>query len=166
MMRIPLFLCFLLSGSAVMAQNNYDAGLIPKELLPYASAVVRNEEITTEVKGLDNVIYHVKRVITVLNRNGDRDAELYIPYDKTTTVRSIKGLIYNEFGKVEQKITGGDFEDVAIDDGFSLFRDDRAKVYKKAVTQYPYTIEFEYEVRAKQSFYFPDWEPNPESGVA
>lgn len=165
-MRILLFLCLLLSGLVAAGQNNYDTGLIPKELLPYASAVVRNEEVTTEVKGLDNVIYHVKRVVTVLNGNGDDAAELYVQYNKTTTIKSIKGLIYNEFGKVEQKISEGDFEDIANDYGSPLFSDERVKVYKKAVTQYPYTIEFEYEVRAKQSLYFPDWEPNPQSGVA
>ena len=61
---------------AASAQNNYDASLIPKDLLPYASAVVRNEEITIEVKDLDNAIYHVKRAITVLNKNGDDVAQL------------------------------------------------------------------------------------------
>jgi len=166
MMRILSFLCLLLSGSAVLAQNNYDSGMIPKELLQYASAVVRNEEITNEVKSLDNVIYHVKRVVTVLNSNGDDDAGLYVTYNKITTVRYIKGLIYDQFGKAQQKIAERDFEDVAIGDGSALFQDDRAKVYKKAITQYPYTIEFEYEVRTKQSFYFNDWEPNPTSGVA
>jgi hypothetical protein len=166
MMRILLFLSLLLSGPAVLAQNNYDSGMIPRELLPYASAVVRNEEVTTEVKDLDNVICHVKRVITVLNSNGDDDAGLYVTYDKITSVRYIKGLIYDQFGKVQQKIAERDFEDVAIGDGSALFQDDRAKVYKKAITHYPYTIEFEYEVRTKQSFYFNDWEPNPTSGVA
>ncbi|MGZ3776393.1 MAG: DUF3857 domain-containing protein [Mucilaginibacter sp.] len=166
MMRILLFLCLFLMGGALTAQSSYDAGLIPRELLPYASAVVRNEEITTEVKSLDNVIYHVKRVVTILNSNGDDEANLAVYYNKTTSVRSIKGVIYDEFGKTIRKISESDFEDLAATDGFSLFVDDRVKHYTKAVTQYPYTVEFEYEIRAKQSFYFHDWRPNRASGVA
>jgi hypothetical protein len=165
-MRLLLFLSLLLAGGSAIAQNNYDAGLIPRELLPYASAVIRNEEITNEVKGLGNVIYHVKKVVTVLNSNGDSEANLAVYYDKTTAIRSIRGVVYNEFGKIIRKISESDFEDLAATDGFSLFQDDRVKHYTRAVTQYPYTIEFEYEVRAKQSFYFHDWRPNRASGVA
>ncbi|MFI5163125.1 MAG: DUF3857 domain-containing protein [Sphingobacteriales bacterium] len=159
-------LLFFSSSVVASAQNNYNAGLIPKELLPYASAVVRNEQITTTVNDLDDVTTHVKRVITILNQNGDDAARLYVVYDKITKVKSIRGLIYDEFGKVQQKISESDFEDEAVSDGFSLFLDDRAKVYKKAVTQYPYTIEFEYETRTRQSFRFDDWLPNPEPGLA
>jgi len=145
---------------------NYDASLIPKNLLPYASAVVRNEETTMEVKDLANVIYHVKRTITVLNKNGDERAEPNVYYDKITSVRYIKGLIYNEYGKMVKKISGSDFDDYAVTDGFSLFQDNRIKHYKKAVNQYPYTIEYEYETRIKQSMYFHDWLPQPETGIA
>ncbi len=81
MKRIMLYLSYLLSvgyPSLHSAQNTYDVNLIPKELLPYASAVVRNEETTVEVKDLDNVIYHVKRVVTILNKNGDDEADLNV----------------------------------------------------------------------------------------
>jgi len=165
MMRILLFLSLLLAGGTALAQSSYDAGLIPKDLLPYASAVVRNEERTTELKGLDNVIYHVRRVITVLNKNGDDAAGLAVGYNKVVSVHYIKGLIYDEFGKTIQKISERDFEDVADIDN-NLFTDDRAKVYTRAVTRYPYTIDLEYELKIKQSLLFYDWKPNPESGVA
>ncbi|MGZ3836873.1 MAG: DUF3857 domain-containing protein, partial [Mucilaginibacter sp.] len=120
MKRLISSLYFVLVSVIAIAQNNYDASLIPKNLLPYASAVVRNEEVTTEVKDLNNVIYHVKRVITVLNKNGDQKAALDVYYDKITSVRYIKGFIYNEFGKVVQKIAERDFDDIAVTDGFSL----------------------------------------------
>ncbi|MDF2432773.1 MAG: hypothetical protein JWP44_2404 [Mucilaginibacter sp.] len=162
--------CLLMICFAATAQNSYqnyyDASIIPKELLPYASAVIRNEEISNEVKDLDNTIYHVKRVITILNQNGDSKLDLDVSYDKITSIRYIKGLIYNEYGKPVGKITERDFDDYAETDGFSLFIDDRVKHYKKAVAQYPYTIEYEYELKSKQSLAFADWMPNNESGVA
>jgi len=57
--------CMLISVIAAQAQENYAANLIPNELLPYASAVVRNEEVSIEVKDLDNNIQHIKKAITV-----------------------------------------------------------------------------------------------------
>src|SRR5260370_29910091 len=111
MRRISVVLYLLLLCSVVNGQNNYDASLISKNLLTYASAVVRNEEITTEVKDLDYTIYHVKRAITVLNKNGDDKLGLNIFYDKMTNIRYIKGSIYNEYGKAIQKIAEHDFDD-------------------------------------------------------
>jgi len=165
-MRRILFGLLLLAGTRVSAQNNYAASLIPGELLPYASAVVRNEEITTEVKEPDNVIYHVKRVITVLNKNGDEKTDLNVFYDNLMSVKYIRGFIYNEFGKVERKISEREFDDEAVSDGFSLFQDDRVKHYSRAVTSYPYTVEFEYEMKVKQSLGFAPWEPQYETNVA
>jgi len=165
-MRILFFLSLLLAGETAIAQNGYDASFIPKDLLPYASAVVRNEQTTIEVKDFDNVFYHIKRAVTVLNSNGDDEADLLVHYNKNTTVKSIRGAVYNEFGKLTQKITERDFEDIAASDGFSLFLDDRFKHYTKAVTQYPYTIEFEYEVKTRQSLDFPDWIPNENTETA
>jgi len=49
---------------------------------------------------------------------------------------------------------------------FSLFEDVRLKHYLPAITNYPYTIAYEYEERSKQSLDFDKWKPNPYPGVA
>jgi hypothetical protein len=69
-MKAPI-LTFLVCLFAITgrAQQNYDASLIPKELMSYASAVVRYSDEGIEVKDLDNTIYHIKEAITVLNKN-------------------------------------------------------------------------------------------------
>ncbi len=166
MRRILIVLPLLLLCTIAIAQNNYDVSLIPKELLPYASAVVRNEEITTEVKDLDNMIYHVKRAITVLNKNGDDIAHMVVFYNKNTSVKYIKGTTYNEFGKLIGKFNERDFSDESTGGNSTLFQDYRVKHYIPAVTQYPYTIEYEYELKFKQTLNIEDWEPVPEPGLA
>ena len=157
-----LFLTFL----TLKAQQSYDASLIPKEIMPYASAVIRNQEVTIEVKALDNVVYHEKRAITVLNKNGDDAAHMFIWYDKLSSIKNIKGIVYDQFGKQISKFGEGDFADESAVNNFSLFEDSRVKHYIPAVTEYPYTIDYEYEVKNKQSLYFRDWNPNPEDKVA
>src|SRR5471030_3098755 len=122
MMRgITIALGLLVLSTMLKAQNNYDASLIAKDLLPYASAVVRNEEVTIEVKDLNNTTYLVKKAITVLNKNGDDIAHMVIWHDKTRNVRSIKGGVYNEFGKLTGKFSQSDFEDISAVNDFSLF---------------------------------------------
>src|SRR3569833_4398325 len=97
--RIFLLPSLLLCYVAVNAQSNYAASLISKNLLPYASAVVRNEEITIEIKDLDNVTYHLKKAITVLNKNGDDIAHMAVFYNKSVSIKNIKGAAYDEYGK-------------------------------------------------------------------
>ena len=155
--------CLLVLFTSARAQQNYDVSLISKELLPYASAVVRNEEATYEVKDLDNVIYRIKKAVTVLNKNGDDAAEIVVNYDKSTSVRYIKGLVYNEFGKLTGKISEKDFRDVAAISNSSLFEDDRVKYFSPSVITYPYTVEYEYEIRYKQSINFRNWMPITET---
>ena len=93
------------------AQQNYDASLIPKELLPYASAVIRDEEMNVEVSDLDNTTVHVKMAVTVLNKNGNRLAKVYIEHNKNISIKFARGLIYNEFGKQTGKFSESNFED-------------------------------------------------------
>lgn len=166
MRRIFLLTSFLSVCVLSRAQSYYAADRISQSLLPYASAIVRNDETTVEVKDPDNVLYHIKRMITVLNKNGDDKATPDVYYDKITSIKSIKGQIYNEYGKPIKKISESDFDDYAVTDGFSLFQDDRVKHYKKGMTEYPYTIEYEYEIKVKQSMDFHNWTPQLAPGVA
>jgi hypothetical protein len=163
---LTLLLSCLALGVTVHAQENYDASLIPKELLPYASAVIRNEEVNIEVKDLDNTYYHIKKAITVLNKNGARAAHIVLEDDKTNSVKSIKGLIYNQFGKPIGKFNEGDFEKQDAINDFSLFEDTKIKHFNPAVTDYPYTVTYEYSSRSRQSLFFDDWQPNSSTGVA
>ena len=166
-MRAGLLLFFLLIISlAAGAQDNYDVSLISKDLLPYASAVVRNNEVNVEVKDYDNTLYHIKTAVTILNKNGNNIADIVVWHEKTNIIKGIKGMVYNQFGKPVKKFSESDFEDVNAHDGFSLFWDLKVKHYNPAVTDYPYTIVYEYEIKSKQSLFFEGWEPNSTTGQA
>ncbi|RFZ85290.1 DUF3857 domain-containing protein [Mucilaginibacter terrenus] len=166
-MRSAYILLFLLLSAALgYAQPNYDASLISKDLLPYASAVIRNQEVTLEVKDLDNTLYHFKQAITVLNKNGDDIARIVIWHNKSNLLRNVKGVVYNEFGKPTAKFGEKDFKDENAANDYSLFEDSRVQYYTPSAGAYPYTIEYEYETKSKQSLNFDDWKPNYEDGLA
>ena len=167
MKRIVIIIYLLAAFSFTKAQQqNYDAGLIPKELLPYASAVVREDEFDVEVESMESTIIHAKMAITILNKNGDHMAGINLTHDKNDVIKSVKGLVYNEFGKVIAKFSEGDFDDKNTWDGFSLFDGTKVKTYSPSITEYPYTIVYEYEKKLKQSLDLPGWISTNSFGVA
>jgi transglutaminase-like putative cysteine protease len=159
-------LCLLFISSMAVCQQNYEASLIPQELMAHASAVVRDKETNIEVDNWDNTIVHYKTAITVLNKNGDDLAHIEIEHDKSRVIKYVRGSIYNEFGKQTGKFSESDFEDNSGWDGFSLFNDTRVKHYFAAVTQYPYTIAYEYELRLKETLDFDPWMPVDDYNVS
>ena len=166
MMRAVCLITCLLLALTSRSQLNYAVSAIPKTLLPRAGAVVRNSETNIEVKALDDVISKHRIAITVLNSSGANDASIDLYYDKTTQIKSAKGVIYNEFGMPVSKFTEKNFNDRSAVSDISLYEDSRVKSFRPAQTSYPYTIEYEYEIRRKQSLYFPEWFPVGTTGVA
>ncbi|MCO5935322.1 DUF3857 domain-containing protein [Mucilaginibacter sp. RB4R14] len=158
---------FLILGTAACAnaQANYEVSRIPKELLPYSSAVVRDESVYTQVDG-GNTLYHIKKAITVLNKNGDDLAHIVVWHDKSNVIKGIKGAVYDEFGKLSSKFSEKNFEDQDASNDFSLFEDSRVKHYIPSIGSYPYTIEYEYDLRSRQTLNIRDWKPNLYPGLA
>ncbi|MES2428119.1 MAG: DUF3857 domain-containing protein [Bacteroidota bacterium] len=165
-MRYLIIALFLFITNDTLAQQNYNVNLISKNLLPYASAVVRNKEETIEVKSAENTLYHTKCAITVLNKNGNDLARIVVWHNKTNTIKYIKGIVYDASGNKINKFSEKDFSDVNAANDFSLFEDSRIEHYLPSVTDYPYTIEYEYETRSEQSLNFPDWHPAYNNGLA
>jgi hypothetical protein len=165
-MRVPILFLLLILGLSGFAQDNYDVELIPSALRNRANATIRTKETVVDMRSPDNVMYTVKQAITVLNKNGDENARLVLFYDKNTSIKSIKGEIYNEVGKSVGKFSQGDFKDESAVQGFSLFEDSRVKHYLPSVNTYPYTIVYNYEIRFKQNLIIPDWIPKPAHDVS
>ena len=162
-----IFLLFLaVFAQQASAQLNYQAANIPAALKPRAHTVLRNMETTVDMRAAEQVIISVKKAVTVLNKNGDSDAGLYVFYNKNSIIKSIKGEIYDEFGKLINKFNQSSFRDESAISDFSLFEDDRIKYFKPQVNNYPYTVVYEYELRNKQNLLIPDWYASPYPNVA
>ncbi|MCJ8209840.1 DUF3857 and transglutaminase domain-containing protein [Mucilaginibacter sp. RS28] len=153
-----LFICFVLLFSSYIsrAQENYSVSAIPKELMPYASAIVRKDETVVFIREKNNVIYRYKFAVTVLNKNGADEGELVLWHNKSRTIKNIKGMIYDEFGKPVSKISERDFRDDNYTPN-SLFEDVKYKHFTPVSVSYPYTVEYEYELFSNQTFNLEHW---------
>lgn len=158
--------CWVFTIQAGAQVISYNTALIPKPLQANANAVVRLQESSTEVKDLDQVIYKYKEAVTILNPQGAGYGQISVFYDKARQLKHLKVAVYDKEGNLIKKAGDKDFQDVSAISDFSLFEDDRVRHYSPLVSHYPYTVAYEYELRIKHTFYFPEWVPQRAADIA
>lgn len=132
---------------------------IPDTLKKNADVVVRRYVTDIKVVSLSKKITTINQVITILNEKGKDFADFQAYYDKNTRIEFIKGMLYNDFGKIVKKISMSDFKDVSIMPDYTLFDDNRMKYYQFYPTSYPYTVEYECRVVENNILSLPSWCP-------
>src|SRR5690606_22075365 len=98
-----------------------------------------------------------KRIVTVLNENGNGYINAYKHYDPTTKIKSIQAVVFDSFGKEIKKIKKNDFRDVSAVSGGTLYSDSRLLYLDYTPTGYPYTIEFTSEVETSNTAFMTPW---------
>lgn len=159
-MRIKLFLLLSMGFLKSWAGDiQYPVSAIPEALLKNAHVVKRAEDITFEIVSTGKTIYHYKYAITVLDEAGDDYAGFIEYYDKLNKIESVEGALYDASGKLLKHAKEKDFQDLSAIDDISLIADSRKKVHHFYYKAYPYTVEYEAQVQANNTFVFPSWLP-------
>ncbi|QRM90987.1 DUF3857 domain-containing protein [Lacinutrix sp. WUR7] len=105
------------------------------------------------------MVYTNKRIVTILNKEGDSKQRTYQYYDKNTNIKRLEARIYNAQGEEIKKFKEKDFLDVSAVSGGTLYSDNRVKYLKYTPISYPYTIQFEAEVVYKSTAFLYGWRP-------
>lgn len=157
--HILFILGFVLNSMSFFAQDvpNYDCALIQDSLKLNANAVTREEQLTFTYQSESLNRRKFRQVITILNKNGDGDAVFQLFYDKFRKFSYFKGNIYDAGGKLVRKIKTSEVKDESGSAGYPLFGDIRYKYFQPLISEYPYTVEYEYELEIVGSYYFPNW---------
>jgi len=150
-----LFLAFSMTAK----DRFYPVNTIPEELFENSNSVVRNRKVILEVFAEDKIEYRIREVITILNKNGDSEGVLYIPYDSNRKADIKTANYYNADGELLTKVKKNEVYDQAYFDGFSLFSDARFKRITPHINNYPYTVEYEYIIDYRGSIDYHDWFP-------
>ena len=160
-----LTILFIFLANTIQAQNDYSIANMPVELLK-ANAVVRNHTIEYEIKSPAKARLYERRVITMMNDESDLN-ELVVHYDKFNKVERITAKLYDAKGKRIRKISKKEIKDYSAISGYSIYEDDRVKYLEINHSDYPYTVEFEYEINKNGLMWHPIWYPQfYEYGVA
>ncbi|NLI23311.1 MAG: DUF3857 domain-containing protein [Bacteroidales bacterium] len=160
---LELGLFCLVSGKFGISQNvpGYDVSGIPDSVRKNAYAVIRNKTVHCRILNEKQFKVSEKQVITILNKAGESKAALVIFYDKFRHIDVLKGNIYHGSGKLLRKITAGDMADAAAVSEYSLYDDNRIKYFQPLISEYPYTVEYEYEITFESLYYLSQWEAFP-----
>ncbi|MBK6936794.1 MAG: DUF3857 and transglutaminase domain-containing protein [Chitinophagaceae bacterium] len=109
-----------------------------------------------------------KVAYTILNEAGDKWAYFSEWYDKLRSIESFDGTLYDAAGNKIKSLKKGDIKDESGgSDGTSLADDNRLKWHSFFYKVYPFTVEYEVEVRYKGTMFLPRWVPQerPVMGV-
>jgi hypothetical protein len=138
-------------------KNEYNVNKIPASLLKDAEAVVRINSVRFEVKNRKRSKEMVKRAVTIFKKEKRDYGELFVTYDKFSEIDNFEGKIYDASGEEIRELEDKDIRDFSIFSGYTFFSDNRAKHAELYHNQYPYTVEFTYELSNKGNLNWPSW---------
>ena len=167
MKRVCFLLLFFSPGFFALASDgDYAVAKIPASLLKNANVVKRIEEETFELKNAGEAYHTYHYVVTILNENGEKYATLSQYYNKFVDIRSIEGFLYDANGKELKKLKSKDLQDVSGTSDESLIDDTRYKVFQFYYKVYPYTVEYQVEVKYNGTMFYPKWQPCDDEKIA
>ncbi|PHR71211.1 MAG: DUF3857 domain-containing protein [Lutibacter sp.] len=151
-----LFTIFIFS--IVTSQNlELSAFLVPDELKENANSVIRFEDLHIDMTSQRDMTITKKIAITIFNKQADDNADISLPHNGRTIIKSVKVYYYDAFGKEIKKVKKKDFKDYSASGG--LFSDGRYLYYSYTPTTYPYTVYYEYEIKTSNTAFIPQWFP-------
>ncbi|ASK32578.1 DUF3857 domain-containing protein [Chryseobacterium sp. T16E-39] len=152
--------------ASVYYAQNYPVSAIPENLKKDANAVIRKDFTTIQINKIDEIKYQMNTVTTVLNKGGDSEALTYIPYEKGDHISDVKVIIYDESGKKVKSYSKSDFGDFANNSSGVFYSDNRYLALTYTPTQYPYTVEFSYQITNENTIFIPDFVPFTNTNVS
>ena len=161
-----LALSFFWFLNSYAQDGNYAVNKIPAALLVNSNVVKRFEELRFEVIDIGKARFYHKKVITILNAKGDDNANLHMDYDKLHSIESIEGRLYDENGKKIKTLKKGDVQDLSGTSEMSLAEDNRIKQFSFYHKSYPYTVEYDTEVKYNYTLFYPPWIPQEDENYA
>ena len=150
----------LFATLTVFSQDNlYSSLTIPDNLRQNANAVVRLNESVVSFKSSSEMSISVKRIITVLNKEGNDNVNAFVYYDKNVKIKTLEVLAFDAFGNQIKKVKKNDFKDVSAVSGGTLYSDSRVKFLEYTPIKYPYTIELICETVSENTAFIPSFIP-------
>jgi len=156
-------LVFCLSSLAFSAHakdENYSVSAIPDSLKKNAHAVIRYYESHYTINAPDEATLTQKIVVTVLDEKGKEMGDFFRYYNSELIIGRIDGTLYDKNGDEIRSLKKKDIIDAAAL-GSDMATDVRAKLHSFETQIYPYTTEYDIEIKCKTSLYIESWQPVP-----
>jgi len=159
LLMLPCFLSFA-------GEGDYAVSKIPPALLKNAHVIKRMEKITFEVINTGGAILRKKYALTIMDENGDEQAGFLEYYDKLHEIKNIEGTLYDANGKELKKLKNKQIIDLTGMDESTLMDDSRRKFHNFFYKVYPYTVQYEVEIKYNGTLFFPVWLPREDENFS
>ncbi|MDO7173049.1 DUF3857 domain-containing transglutaminase family protein [Mariniflexile sp. AS56] len=156
---IVLYFSLVTTLQIYSQEKSHISFTIPSSLKENANAVIRSNQLDVTINSVDDMTVYEKRIITVLNKEGNSNVEAFVHYDNNVKIKTLEVLVFNQLGVEIKKIKKNDFKDVSAVDGGTLYSDSRVKYLEYTPVSYPYTIEFVCEVHTKNTAFIESFTP-------
>jgi hypothetical protein len=165
--RLIIILSLLAFSLSVRAgDGEYAVSKIAAALLQHAHVVKRMEKISFEVINIGEAILRKKYALTILDENGDDQAGFVEFYDKLHEIKNIEGTLYDANGKELKKLKNRQIIDLTGMDESTLIDDSRRKFHNFYYKAYPYTVQYEVEIKYRGTLFFPVWSPREDENFS
>lgn len=156
---LVIIFTLLLTTYLFSQENLYSSALIPENLKQNANAVVRLHQVNVSINSINNMDVFEKRIITILNKEGNDNLDAYLHYDNSVKIKELEVLVFNQLGIEIKRIKKSDFKDVSAVDGGTLYSDSRVKYLEYTPISYPYTLEFKYSINTTNTAFIEPFMP-------
>ncbi|WP_113924243.1 DUF3857 domain-containing transglutaminase family protein [Cognataquiflexum aquatile] len=153
-----LCLCLLTAVQPSFGQK-YAATTINPEHIKNAPAVIREDIQEVVVGAGGGFSVKSKMVVTIFKKEANDLGLLQVDYTNKIKIKSIDGRVYDMMGSVIKKGGKSDISDYSNFNSFSIYEDNRIKLMDLRQLDFPYTVEFEYEVEYPNLFFLTNWYP-------
>jgi Domain of Unknown Function with PDB structure (DUF3857)/Transglutaminase-like superfamily len=158
--QILISVVFLFSCLSLLAgEGDYNVAKIPDALKKNAHVVKRMEKIRFEILSSGEAVLYKKYALTILDANGDDHAGFMEYYDKLHEIKNIEGTLYDANGTELKKLKNKQIIDLTGSDDDNLTDDHRRKYHNFYYKVYPYTVQYEMEIKYNGTLFFPVWMP-------
>lgn len=155
-----ILLLYLSSFSSLFSQDfKFQSLIIDHKFKKNANSLIEDEKTLIEIESEKNMIVDYTKVITIFNEYGVNDIDAFVHYDKNVNVYDLEAIIYDMAGNRIEKIKKRDFKDVSAVSGGTLYSDSRVYYLDYKPQSYPYTVEFKYRLKNKNTAFIPPWNP-------
>lgn len=160
-MKLQLKICLLLWAtlSAALAQEN---SLWPEAV----DALVLEDQHKFEIIDIDKARYKVRRVLVFFNdKEAGQHARVEVGESALIKSRGISARITDLSGKLLKKIGKDDIQEAQVSAGYQFYSDSKYQWADLSWGDYPYRVEYEFELEYKTLFLWPGWMPREDIPV-
>ncbi len=137
----------------------YSVASIPDSLLDNADLVLRDFDQQFIMNSVNSGTETVRKVWTILNKEGENEASLHIIYDKNKDVKVKQIILYDKSGKKIRTVKQSEIQNSPAYMDYVLYSDNRVISFSPIYAEYPFTVEYDYEIDFDNRISFGSWMP-------